>query len=463
MKTKDMMRGYQWETVNHIINCETPGTFLDMGLGKTVSTLTAVDFLMYRDLDITKALVIAPKRVAEMVWIDEINDWEHLSHLKISVVSGTEKQRKAALAERADIYTIGRDNVSWLCGLYGGTSLPFDMLIVDESSSFKNPKSQRFKALKKVAPSFKRVVILTGTPAPNGLIDIWSQIYLLDQGKRLGKFITQFRDMYFKPNQRNGEVVYNYKLRNPELEKLIYKKIGDICISMKTSDYIELPEVMYNYVNINLPKKIQDDYNEFEREQVLEIFGEDAETEITAVNAAALSNKLLQYAGGSVYDQDRNVHPVHGLKLDALEEIIDTSGDKPILVAWNYQHERDRILERFKKYKPRNLKTTQDIKDWNEGKIRLFLMHPASGGHGLNLQSGGSIIVWYSPTWSLELYMQLNKRLHRPGQQAESVILHHLVAHKTIDSDVIESNRRKEAGQNGLLNAVKARINKYLK
>jgi len=462
MFRKQQLHNYQIAAIEHIKRHPSSGLFLDMGLGKTVSTLTAIKFLMYEDLEISRVLVIAPKRVAEHVWVSEVGNWEHLKGLTVSVVAGSEKHRRAALAKKADIYCISRDNTAWLCGLYGGTSLPFDMLVVDESSSFKNPKSQRFKALRKVVPSFKRVVILTGTPSPNGLLDLWSQIYLLDQGKRLGKFITHYRDQFFRPNQRNGAVIYNYKLRDKTAEQRIYRKISDICISMKSEDYLALPERIDNVIDVTFPEALQQQYNEFEREQVLALFAEEGEPgTITAINAAALSNKLLQFAGGAVYDENRVVHAVHELKLDALEEIIDTN-DGSVLIAWNYQHERDRILKHFTKYNPRTLQNGKDIQDWNDGKIRLLLMHPASGGHGLNLQAGGNVIVWYSPTWSLELYLQLNARLHRQGQQS-GVIVHHIVAHKTIDSEVVSAIKRKTAGQEGLLKAVKARIKKYIK
>ena len=338
--------------------------------------------------------------------------------------------------------------------------LPYDMLIIDEASSFKNPKSQRFRALRMVQPSFDRIVELTGTPAPNGLIDLWAPLYLLDRGERLGKTLTRYRDDYFTPNQRNGHIVYNYKL-NKGGEELIHDRIKDICMSMKTEDFLSLPEYIDNIIDIRFPQGIQDQYDNFEREQVIALFGDEGK-EITALNAAALSNKLLQYANGAIYDENRNVHEVHDLKLEAAQEIVEEAEGKPVLIGWTYQHDRDRLLRKLKKYKPRELKTNQDIKDWNEGRIQVMLMHPASGGHGLNLQFGGHLILWFGQTWSLELYQQFNARLRRPGQK-ETVIINRLVAHRTIESDVVKALKAKAQKQDGLMDAVKARIKKYMR
>jgi len=448
---------YQRTAVDKITGNPYFSLFLDMGLGKTIATLTAIYTLMYEELDILTALVIAPKRVAENVWSDECKKWEHTKRLKISVVAGTERERKAALMVKADIYTIGRDNVVWLCGQYGGLELPFDMLVVDESSSFKNPKSLRFKALRKVQPSFSRVVLLTGTPSPNGLIDLWSQIYLLDRGERLGKFISHFREDYFKPGKRNGAIVYNYNIQKDGKDR-IYNKIGDICMSMKAEDYLTMPELIMNDIAIKFPPALQAQYDEFEKSQVLELFNVDSE--ISAVNAAALSNKLLQFSNGAIYDEDKNYHVVHDLKLDAVDEIIEAAGGKPVLIAWTYRHDLYRLQERLKKYKPRTIETGQDIKDWNAGKIQILLMHPASGGHGLNLQFGGSLIIWFGQTWSLELYQQLNARLNRQGQK-QTVIINRLIAHKTTDQDVVKSLEGKGTTQEGLMQAMKQRIEKY--
>lgn len=450
---------YQKAGVSHIVEHTHCGLFLDMGLGKTVTTLTAVKFLMFEDLDIKNVLIVAPKRVAESVWSAEVDKWEHLKYLKISKIIGNEKQRKKALNEKANIFIISRDNIAWLVGYYGGSMLPFDMLVIDESSSFKNPKAIRFKALKQAQPSFKRVVILTGTPAPNGLIDLWSQIFLLDRGKRLGKTITQYREAYFKPDKRNGAIIYNYKLADNS-EQEIHKQIEDICMSMKAKDYLDLPERINNYIEIPFDEETQKKYDEFEESQVLELFGDGKE--ISAVNAAALSNKLLQFANGAVYDELKHYHVVHDLKLEALEEIIENANGKPVLVAWTYQSDRERIHAYLKKYKPKDLKNDQDIKDWNVGKIQVMLMHPASGGHGLNLQAGGNIIVWFGQTWSLELYQQFNARLDRQGQ-TQSVIINHLISRGTIDSEVLMALDRKTTKQDGLMEAVKAKIEKYKK
>lgn len=451
------LHGYQQAAIEHIMKHSHCGLFLDMGLGKTVSTLTAVKKLIYEELDIENALVIAPKRVAENVWSTEIDKWQHLSGLKISKIIGNEKQRRAALAQKADIYIISRDNVAWMAGVYGGGMLPMDMLIIDESSSFKNPRSLRFKALKKTQAAFKRVVILTGTPAPNGLIDLWSQLFILDRGERLGKTISSYREAYFRPGKTNGSIVYNYNLQSGGEER-IHAQIGDICMSMKAKDYLDLPKRIDNFIEIEFPNKLKKQYDDFEKSQVLELISH--HEEISALNAAALSNKLLQFANGAVYDSDKNYHVVHDLKLDALEEIIEQANGKPVLVAWTYRSDMERILERMRAYKPVQLKTEQHIKDWNAGKIQLMLMHPASGGHGLNLQAGGNIIVWFGQTWSLELYQQFNARLDRQGQ-TESVIVNHLIAKGTLDRDVIQAQRLKSSKQEGLMQAIKAKINKY--
>ena len=452
---------YQLTAEEHILKYQNCGLFLDMGLGKTVVTLSAIKKLMFEELDIMNALVIAPKRVAENVWTDECRGWDHLSDFKISKIAGTQKQRKAALAVKADIYLIGRDNVTWLCGLFGGSMLPFDMLVVDESSSFKSPKSLRFKALRSVQPSFKRVVILSGTPAPNGLIDLWSQMYLLDRGERLGKYITNFRSEYFRPGQTNGAIVYNYKIL-PDSEKRIHKKIDDICMSMKAKDYLDLPGRVVNDIKIVFPEELQKRYDDFEKEQVMRLFIEDGESkDVSVVNAAALTNKLLQFANGAVYDEEKNWYSVHDLKLDAAEELIEAANGKPVLIAWTYRHDLYRLQKRLKAYKPRELKTEKDISDWNNGKIQVMLMHPASGGHGLNLQHGGSTIIWFGQTWSLELYNQFNARLDRQGQK-EITIIHRLIAHKTYDNQVVKSLARKNNSQEWLLKALKTKIRNYI-
>lgn len=449
---------YQKRAVEHIINIKKCGLFMDMGLGKTVSTLTAINTLMNDYLEINKVLIIAPKRVIESVWQQETQEWEHLKHLRCSIISGTEKKRLEKLKEKADIYLISRDNIGWLCGLYGGGMLPFDMLVIDESSSFKNPKSQRFKALKLVRNSFDRTVILTGTPSPNSLLDLWPQVYLLDGGQRLGKTITSYRNDYFNAGKRNGAIIFQY-VPKKGAEKEIYRHISDICMSMKAEDYLNLPKRIDNYVRINLPLTLQKKYNDFEKDQILELLNSG---EITAVSAAALSNKLLQFANGAVYDEDRNVHEIHNLKIEAVNEIIENNEGKPVLIAYTYKHDLQRLQESLKKYNPVKLEKDEDIQNWNAGKIKVLLLHPASGGHGLNLQTGGNTIIWFGQTWSLELYMQFNARLHRQGQR-EAVIIHHLICSNTIDEDVVKALRAKEERQNGLMDAIKARIKKYLK
>lgn len=458
------LHGYQFTSSDHILDNPYCGLLLDMGLGKTVSTLTAINILMYEELEIKKVLVIAPKRVAENVWTSEIKEWQHLKHLKTSRIIGTEKQRLAALKEKADVYTIGRDNVAWLCGVFGGSMLPFDMLVIDESSSFKNQDSLRFKALKKVRGCFKRIVILTGTVAPNGLIDVWAQIYLLDGGERLGRTLTEYRHRYFTAGARKGYVVYNYDIKK-NYEHLIYKRIEDICISMKTEDYLKnLPERVDNYVKVYFPKALRQRYKEFKRDRVLELLEEEgieSVSDITAGNAAALGNKLLQFTNGAVYDEDKNWHEIHKLKLEALKDIVEDANGKNIIVAYSFKHDADRILKLLKKYKPVKLKTEQHIEDWKAGKIRILLMHPASGGHGLNLQRGGHHIVWFGLNWSLEYYLQLNKRLHRQGQKHKTFI-HHIVAEDTIDTKVINALARKDKTQNDMMDALKASIEEYL-
>lgn len=476
--TENNLHSYQKACVEHIITHPFCGVFLDMGLGKTVSTLTAINYLMNDYCEINSVLVIAPKRVAESVWQEEAEKWVHLQHLRFSKIIGTQKQRIAAIMEtKADIYIISRDNVAWLCALYGGGKLPFDMVVVDELSSFKSYKSVRFKALRGARPYLKRLVGLTGTPAPNGLIDLWPQIYLMDRGDRLEKTISRYREKYFRPGQTNGHVVYSYNLMS-DSEQLIHKRIEDICISMKADDYLEMPLRTDNYIRLRMPDDIKKQYDDFEKNKILDLLNtvetteeEDEDgnvklvqkpVEVNAVNAAALSNKLLQFANGAVYDEDKNVFPIHNIKLDALKEIVENSNGQSILVAWTYQFDKNRILEYLKSYKPRELKTNKDIEDWNAGRIQVMLAHPASAGHGLNLQAGGNIIVWFGQTWSLELYQQFNARLYRQGQQ-KGVIIHHLIMKGTHDEDVIQALKAKDKKQNALMDSIKAKIDKYKK
>lgn len=449
------LHAYQEQAVEHIFSHNKCGLFLDMGLGKTVSTLTAINRLIYEEVEVSKVLVIAPKRVAESVWKQEVTQWPHLQHLKVSVVTGNAMNRKKALQEKADIYTIGRDNVQWLCAQYGGTCLPFDMLVIDESSSFKNHASKRFKALKLV--HFNRVVLLTGTPAPNSLIDLWPQIYLLDKGERLGRTIGAFRSDFFTRGRSNGHIVYNYSITKGS-DARIHEAISDICMSMKAKDYLNLPERINNNIKLEMPETLRRSYKAFEREKVLEIFETDAQ--ITSANAAALSNKLLQFANGAVYDSEKDTHEIHNLKLEALEEILESANGKPVLVAYTYKSDADRIEQYLKAYKPKKLTDDNDILEWNKGSIQLLMMHPASGGHGLNLQAGGNIIVWFGQTWSLELEQQFNARLDRQGQK-QRVIVNKLILKGTMDEDVIAAQERKEKGQNALMEAVKAKIKQY--
>lgn len=443
---------YQQYAINHVIDNSASGLFLDMGMGKTVSTLTAIDDLILLG-EVNKVLVIAPLRVAEDTWSTEVDKWDHLKHLRISKILGTKKQREEAINIDADIYVTNRENVDWLVAECFNSWI-WDMVVIDELSSFKSSKAKRFRALKKVRPYFKRIVGLTGTPAPNSLIDLWPQIYLLDSGQRLGKTITGYKERYFKPGRRNGYVVYNWELKEGS-EEAIQNKISDICISMSAKDYLDIPERIDNRVEITLPIKVMDTYKQLEKDLVLEIGEED----ITAANAAVLTNKLLQLANGAIYSEDKEVVRIHDEKLDRLEEIIDTANGKPVLVFYNFKHDYGRISKMLtnNKIKHQTLNTSDDIKKWNNGEIRVALLHPASAGHGLNLQYGGNIIVWFGLTWSLELYQQANARLHRQGQK-ETVIIHHLIAKGTVDEDVMNALANKEVNQSMLLEAVKARL-----
>ncbi|MEG0319991.1 MAG: DEAD/DEAH box helicase, partial [Niameybacter sp.] len=365
---------------------------------------------------------------------------------------GSVKQREEALRTTADIYVINRENVSWLVERYK-QHWPFDMVVVDELSSFKSPKSKRFKDLKRVLPYIKRIVGLTGTPAPNSLMDLWSQLYLLDKGERLGKTLTAYREKYFSPDKRNQHIVYTYKLKS-FAEEAIHKQIGDICISLSAEDYLDLPERIDNVVKVKLNDKVMQQYKEFERQNLLEL----QDTDITAATAGVVVGKLLQMANGNIYDDQGEVHRIHDAKLEALSEIIEHVNGQPVLVFYNFKHDYDSLVRRFKKLEPKTLQTGEDIKAWNQGKIKMLLAHPASVGHGLNLQAGGNIIIWYGLTWSLELYQQANARLYRQGQRNSAVIIHHLVAEGTVDEHILEVLHTKDKGQSSLLQAVKARI-----
>ena len=446
---------YQTYAINHVIDHNAVGLFLDMGMGKTVSTLTAIDNLLFLG-EVNKVLVIAPLRVAEDTWSTEINKWDHLKNLRISKVLGNIRDRENALSKDADIYVINRENVDWLVKKCFDSWL-FDMVVIDELSSFKSSKAKRFRSLKKVRPYFKRIVGLTGTPAPNSLIDLWPQLYLLDGGKRLGKTISGYRDQYFKAGNRNQYVVYNWNLKE-DAEDVIHKKIGDICISMMSKDYLDLPERIDNLIEINLPEAAACKYKKLEKDLVLEI-GED---DITAANAAVLTNKLLQMSNGAIYSEDKQVVEIHEEKLKALLEIIEAANGRSVLVFYSYKHDFNRIMNflEMNKLKGKKLEDSEDIKSWNNGEIPILLVHPASAGHGLNLQYGGNIIVWFGLTWSLELYQQANARLYRQGQ-TKTVIVHHLICNGTVDEDVMKALGNKEINQNMLLEAVKARIKNY--
>ena len=437
---------YQKRATQLVIDIPKIGLFLDMGLGKTVITMTAIQELMFDRFEVSRVLVIAPKRVAEDTWTREHAKWDHLEDLKISKVLGTPKQRRRALAADADIYVIGRDNVVWLVEYL--KHWPFDMVVIDELSSFKNPQAKRFRALRKVMPLVERVVGLTGTPSPNGMMDLWAEVYLLDQGERLGKTLGAYREKYFRPGSRNGYVVYRWDLI-PGAKKEIEDKISDICISMSAADYLTLPKRIDNIIPVQLSPAEMQAYKTMESEQLLQIEDED----IAALNAAAVMTKLLQIANGSVDSVDGSIVRIHEAKLEALEEIIDTT-DGPVLVFYSYKHDLAAIQGKIKD--ARILNTAQDIADWNAGKVQVLLAHPASVGYGLNLQEGGHVIVWYGLTWSLELYQQANARLYRQGQE-KPVIIHHLIAEGTVDEEAMQALQHKDTSQAALLAALKER------
>lgn len=445
---------YQKFAVQHIVDHPCCALLLEMGLGKSVSTLTAIKKLMDEYLEVSKVLVIAPKRVAESTWSDEIAKWDHLKGLTVSKILGTERQRKAALKASANIYVINRENVVWLVSHLQGY-WPFDMIVVDELSSFKSSKAARFRALRLVRPKASRIVGLTGTPGD--LMGLWSQLYLLDLGERLGKTITSYRSKYFRPGRSNGQIVFDYKLNNGS-EEAIYKQISDICISMKAEDYLQLPERIDRTVEVLLPEKMMNRYLEFEKEQVLALENEGGD--ISAVNAAALSNKLLQFSNGAIYDSERNVHDVHTEKLEALEEIVEAANGQSVLVFFSFRHDVSRILRKLRTYHPKEIGGPEDIRAWNEGSIPVLLAHPAGAGHGLNLQAGGHIVVWFGLPWSSELYQQANARLYRQGQD-KPVIIHHLITKGTMDEDVMKALAGKIDKQEALMQAVKARIQRW--
>ena len=439
---------YQNYAKNFILAHKVSALFLDCGLGKTITTLTAINELMYDSFEISKVLIIAPLRVAQSTWKDEIEKWDHLNLLRYSIVVGDEKERLKALKQNSDIYIINRENVDWLV-TKSGIDFNFDMLVIDELSSFKSHTSKRFKSLLKIRPYFERVVGLTGTPSSNGLMDLWAEFRVLDLGERLGRYITHYRNEYFLPDKRNGAIIFSYKPQ-PNAEERIYRRLADMTISMKSTEYLKMPELILNELEINLDEEDQMKYKKFKKEMVMTI----QEKEIDAINAASLSNKLIQLANGSIYDEDKKFYEVHNKKLDKLEEIIESANGKPVLVAYWFKADKERIEKRFK---VREIKTADDIKQWNMGMISFALIHPASAGHGLNLQSGGFTLVWFSLTWSLELYQQTNARLYRQGQK-DTVVIHHLITKNTIDEDIMKSLKRKDKTQEALMRAVKARI-----
>lgn len=439
---------YQDYSTKFIIDHPVSAILLSCGLGKTVITLTAVKELMFDRFEVKKPLVIAPLRVASNSWPDEIGKWDHLKDLTYSVAVGSEAERRKALLAKADLYIINRENVTWLVEKSG---LPFDydMVIVDELSSFKSHQSKRFKSLLKVRPKVKRVVGLTGTPASNSLMDLWAEFRLLDMGKRLGRHIGQYRRDYFTPDKRNAQIIFSYKPL-PGAEEAIYKKISDITISMKSADFLKMPDLFVNEVPVRLSPSERALYDKLKRDMVLSLRGK----EIDAVNAASLSGKLLQMANGAVYDENQETVLIHERKLDALEDLLEDANGRPVLIAYWFKHDLERIKGRFP---VREIKTGKDISDWNEGKIPVAMIHPASAGHGLNLQAGGSTLIWFGLTWSLELYQQTNARLWRQGQK-EPVVIHHIIAEGTIDESVMAALRRKEKTQDSLIRAVKAQL-----
>ena len=446
---------YQRRCIGLIIALKKIGLFLDMGLGKTVTTLTAIRELKYDRFAVRRVLVIAPKKVAEGTWTKEKDKWDHTKILRVSAVLGSSAKRIRALNTPADIYIINRENVCWLVDHYRN-DWPFDMVVIDESSSFKSHNAKRFKAMAAIMPKVDRLVELTGTPSPNGLADLWSQIYLLDGGERLGRKYTGFRERYFQPDKRGADgMVYSYAAK-PGTERTILDKISDICVSMKAEDYLQLPDVTYHQIPVVLDTKAEKAYQEMERKMVLELPDDE---EINVTSAAALSNKLLQLSNGAVYDEYKNVHEVHSCKIEAFLELVESLQGKPALVFYSFQHDKARILKALEKtgLRVRELKGVQDEDDWNIGKIDILLAHPASCAYGLNLQQGGNHVIWFGLTWNYELYTQANARLHRQGQ-TEKVIIHLLACSGTRDEDVLQALERKENVQEWVMESLKARI-----
>lgn len=439
---------YQEYAIRYIETHPISALLIDMGLGKTSITLTAIRNLLFDSFEVCKVLVIAPLRVAKNTWTDEIKKWEHLSTLTYSLIIGNENERLSALNEQTDIYIINRENVDWLVNK-SGYKFDFDMVVIDELSSFKNHQSKRFKSLMKVRPLVKRIVGLTGTPSSNGLMDLFAEFKILDMGKRLGYFIGQYRNTYFKPDKMNGPIVYSYKpLSNAE--NAIYEKISDITVSMKANEYLKMPELLTSNYVVELSNSEKKQYDKMKKSLVLEI----TDGEITASNAASLSNKLCQLSNGAIYDDEQNIVEIHDRKLETLEDIIESMNGKPLLIAYWYRHDLERIKSRFS---VREIKTSEDISDWNDGKIPVALIHPASAGHGLNLQNGGSTLVWFGLTWSLELYQQTNARLYRQGQK-KAVVIQHIITKGTIDEQILKALQKKNKTQADLIDAVRANL-----
>lgn len=449
---------YQKTAMKWILSKPRCGLFLDMGLGKTVSTLTAIQQLM-DDCEISRTLVVAPKKVAETTWTTEAQKWDHLKSLKVAKVMGTEKQRKLALAEKADVYVIGRDSFVWLVGIFGGM-LPFDVLVIDELTSFKSSKSNRFKAMRMATPTAKRVIGLTGTPAPNGLIDLWAQMYCIDMGERLGRSVTKYRETYFETHKWNNIIVRcNVK---KGYDEVIRKKIADICLSMQAKDYLQLPDLINHTIKVQLSTATMQAYTKFEREKVLQFQDEhQGETaNVLAQSAAGLMNKLSQFANGAIYDEDRNVHNVHDEKLDRLAEIIEAANGSSVLVFYQYKHDAARIAEKFKGYRVKVYTDEKQLIEWNAGQVDILLAHPASTAFGLNMQDGGHYIVWFGTGWNLELYQQANARLHRQGQQYP-VQVYNLVCSGTVDERAVTALENKKGVQQGLLDSLNYLIRKH--
>ena len=440
---------YQAYAIDYIETHPVAAVLLDMGLGKTVISLNAIADLLFDSFEAHRVLVVAPLRVARDTWPAEISKWEHLKHLTYAVAVGTVKERKTALAANADITIINRENLGWLIDS-SGFDFNYDMVIIDELSSFKNHTSKRFQSLMKVRPKVKRIIGLTGTPSSNGLMDLWAEFKLLDFGERLGRFITHYRNNYFIPDKRNGEIIYSYKPM-PYAEDAIYRKISDITISMKSTDHLQMPELITSQYEVQLSEDEETRYEELKADFILEL----PEGEVTAANAASLTGKLSQLANGAIYDDEGNIVEFHDRKLDALEDIIESANGKPLLVAYWFKHDLQRIKKRFD---VREIKTSKDIIDWNNGNIPVAVIHPASAGHGLNLQAGGSTLVWFGLTWSLELYQQTNARLWRQGQTSGTVVIEHIITKGTIDERILKALSLKEVTQNALIDAVKANL-----